>query len=915
MLKKTIIVALFVLIVIAYAQNIFWGDGLNVLKGNYIYYYESVKTDDNSVIVCWSEADNINRKIKMQKILSNGDFAWEEPRTVIDENSPVMCEKLLKSSDEDLFTFISNDCNQYEKICKFDQEGNVIWCEELGFEDNSIFKDAIPDNNGGIYIFYEQENSDFVKINAIHVLSNDNETEQEIIELYSVNNEIYYIFHKAFIIDDKIILFYEENDNHLTNYYDFSGNQIWETPISLGTINDYRPKYKFINDKIYALWQDVDIFFQAIDVNGELLYQDETLLFENVYNYDREMLINEENIILLFHDTDSSEIHYYNLYLDGTIINQETYDLPISNYSHIKVIDEQTDFILGVIDAPNDQYQYVIFPITESCIDTTPILLDDVLINHRYNMPITYFINENFIMFSSPMSNNDFTVNINDQDGNNPEQKLIRETNNEFRSPKISKHNEDIVLNWIEYRSREKLFGNIIDSEGNFTYDMNGIEIYDITDKYRYEQEIIGDKSVVVSSQYVESDQHNAYYQEFDLAGNPITDEISFLQNEHIGDVGTLPCDVDSYYIYATYITENWWSDGTLIQKITDGNFEWEDPIVIESEILNIINNTIFFSSYNYPYSELYYANFDDSGYLGDIIELENSVYHYSMQAFKHNEKTIISWRDSSDNTKIHYIDDNDDLIWSYPLSIDLVDEILVEEDKISTVKFTENNTAQFCAYDYEKNILDDYQFEIDWDSDIVGYSIKKVDNIFVIIATFRYGWQNNEIKYSVIDETGSILLYFGEDTFCDIIFPNHIDQVLQDDKILYVLFSNIHETYNYLNERDYFIQKMDFSDYTVSDNSNLNKPVLTTIAYPNPFNPTVNISYNLPNDSKISLEIFNIKGQKIKTILAENQKAGNHQTIWKGNDENEKRVSSGIYFYKLKTDKQENIKKIILMK
>ncbi|MCK4695532.1 MAG: T9SS type A sorting domain-containing protein, partial [Candidatus Cloacimonetes bacterium] len=60
---------------------------------------------------------------------------------------------------------------------------------------------------------------------------------------------------------------------------------------------------------------------------------------------------------------------------------------------------------------------------------------------------------------------------------------------------------------------------------------------------------------------------------------------------------------------------------------------------------------------------------------------------------------------------------------------------------------------------------------------------------------------------------------------------------------------------------------------------------------------------------------IYNIKGQKIKTLLNDKMDAGFHKVIWDGRDSNGKRVSSGIYFYKLKTGKFTSIKKMILLR
>ena len=88
---------------------------------------------------------------------------------------------------------------------------------------------------------------------------------------------------------------------------------------------------------------------------------------------------------------------------------------------------------------------------------------------------------------------------------------------------------------------------------------------------------------------------------------------------------------------------------------------------------------------------------------------------------------------------------------------------------------------------------------------------------------------------------------------------------------------------------------------------------------YPNPFNPTTTFSYSLANESKVSLTLFNVKGQKIKTLVNENQAAGIHQVIWDGTDDHGKKVSTGIYFSHCDVNNGESdytsVKKVLLLK
>ena len=90
---------------------------------------------------------------------------------------------------------------------------------------------------------------------------------------------------------------------------------------------------------------------------------------------------------------------------------------------------------------------------------------------------------------------------------------------------------------------------------------------------------------------------------------------------------------------------------------------------------------------------------------------------------------------------------------------------------------------------------------------------------------------------------------------------------------------------------------------------------ILSINNYPNPFNPTTTIMFNLPKDSKVEIDIYNIKGQKVKSLISDDFIAGKHKLIWNGTNNFNKKVSSGIYFYRLKTNQGIINKKMLLLK
>ena len=83
----------------------------------------------------------------------------------------------------------------------------------------------------------------------------------------------------------------------------------------------------------------------------------------------------------------------------------------------------------------------------------------------------------------------------------------------------------------------------------------------------------------------------------------------------------------------------------------------------------------------------------------------------------------------------------------------------------------------------------------------------------------------------------------------------------------------------------------------------------------PNPFNPTTTISYSIPQDGKVELKVYNIKGQLVKTLVKDHLEAGTHKTVWDGDNDTGKRVSSGVYLYRLESGGKTKVRKMLLLK
>ena len=88
---------------------------------------------------------------------------------------------------------------------------------------------------------------------------------------------------------------------------------------------------------------------------------------------------------------------------------------------------------------------------------------------------------------------------------------------------------------------------------------------------------------------------------------------------------------------------------------------------------------------------------------------------------------------------------------------------------------------------------------------------------------------------------------------------------------------------------------------------------------YPNPFNPATNIAFSIEEAGYTTLDVYNMKGQLVKTLVNEVKENGNYTVTWNGKDNSGKNLSSGVYFYKMVSEgnsgKYTSTKKMILLK
>ena len=111
------------------------------------------------------------------------------------------------------------------------------------------------------------------------------------------------------------------------------------------------------------------------------------------------------------------------------------------------------------------------------------------------------------------------------------------------------------------------------------------------------------------------------------------------------------------------------------------------------------------------------------------------------------------------------------------------------------------------------------------------------------------------------------------------------------------------------------FTLTIDGSELIISGNDLTLETFALHANYPNPFNPTTTISYDLPQRSRVTLDIYNILGERIKTLVNQSQDAGNKIAMWDGTDNLGRQVSAGVYLYQIQAGEFTQTRKMLLLK
>jgi len=189
---------------------------------------------------------------------------------------------------------------------------------------------------------------------------------------------------------------------------------------------------------------------------------------------------------------------------------------------------------------------------------------------------------------------------------------------------------------------------------------------------------------------------------------------------------------------------------------------------------------------------------------------------------------------------------------------------------------------------------IDGFQFDIEYDKDalvfveesvngLVGLNLTKERDGLITVASMFIGEEFN----------GNVILGFkSNDLSSDLAFEM-VQALVSDLEGVVAASSNMAQ----------FTYKAPPAVYSLSKN------------YPNPFNPTTTIDYSIPEAGNVELVIFNMAGQKVRSLVNQTQDAAYYKVVWDSRNDSGESVASGLYFYKLVSGDFNKIEKMTLIK
>lgn len=525
---------------------------------------------------------------------------------------------------------------------------------------------------------------------------------------------------------------------------------------------------------------------------------------------------------------------------------------------------------------------------------------------------------------------------------------------------KILTNNDKKIVIWEDTRNAGygfQIYYQVVNDDGSFMLTENGQPITTLTgdDQESMDADIYPDSDILT---VVWEENKVGYKQIFgqavDLNGNMLWSAEEGLQMGESSAEQVKP-KISTVVDGATQEYYIGWEDYTdymdtrvMGQKIIDGNLEWgiSGKTIVDrdgnDELCDVQNSYYVWQSVGYNNRNIFCLKVDENGdpatgWPTDGLDVcVEDGDQESARVLEVPDGILVVWDDSRNG------------------SIDIYGQIITPDGTMlwadGGIPLVEYNNDQFFSNMHFKNdeiliVWEDFRsgdvFDVYMQKfDLNGDEIWQENGVEVIVSSsnqeapfmvtdgtdFMVFWEDytngdeSELLGQLLDENGEIV---WEDfpngyTICSELRNQNAPTAVNDGEFSYVIWEDTRSS-GKTDIYNTYIQKVRFEPVDADDNQVHAIGNVLKQNYPNPFNPTTTIAFSLVENSFVSLEIFNVKGQKVKTLVTERMEAGTHSVVWNGKNDKGDSVSSGIYFSHYGTNSSNgdytSVKKMLLLK
>jgi hypothetical protein len=951
-------------------ENIVWsGTSVSLADGNLVCIWSDTRNGDRGIYAQKMSPDGellwADEGIEVNDAVSIQDF----PVAITTENNDVI-----------IAWWNLIDWNMLElRAQKIDAIGNLQWDGEglLLFSNESILHDIhiINDDSDGVLIFW---NTNGPELLGLHILNDGsiapgwNINGNQIITQYHNYLDII-----ADGYGGAVLSWTNSNDLYMQRV-DGSGILLWgDNGTSLCNEDDIQDRVTIStnNDGIYYFfWRDyrnssVNIYMQKVDQDGNKLWLDDLLLQGSIYaNQIKSVMGNEGYPIICW----SSNGHIYAQKIDsnGNIL-WELNGLPICLDEYCSYFDLQSDNYNGCW-ITWDRWFYPNANIYIQHVNGSgTILLEEngmsiCSADYTRGCPVINTSNNDEIFISwedwrtgsaslySQIINFDGIIQL-------PENgtEIFGGLSGETYNLKILPNGDNPFLIWEDrnYIYDDQIYIQSLNSDGSANFAEDGIPItmYSNGDQENYDVDFHPGSNTIAVVWKMWEEEYKIYCQAVDLDGN-------FLWSDSTGlKVGGPSFHQDHPRISSinnsrTYEYYLGWEDFTDYmnsqikgQKIINGDLQWgEDGKVIadreyNDELTDIIENYYIWQGSAWNYENIFCLLVDENGDPAPGWP-ENGLEICVAEGMQRKARGIIVpqglliiWEDRRNGDCDIFgqiVTPDGNILWQengLPLVIQENDQVnfnFIYDDGLYAVW---QDFRSSCNYEIYAQKFDEDGNELWQEGGVLVAGVDemnryypdlvRVDNKNLIVWEEEINYYNSNIKAQLLDENGELLWQPQGIFICDMFMEHHYPKVVSNEEDdVYIAWQDGRSTIlgeeGLVSIPGVYAQKV-YIDPTSVENELISTRTELYPNYPNPFNPETTISFFTAKDAEnAELVIYNIKGQKVKTLVNEVLPAGEHSVVWDGRDTNNKAVASGIYFYNLKVgNKSLATKKCLLLK